>query len=72
MAAAAPILCIEKEKLLRAFVGAVSTCNRMHTAQVRALSAGEGFAFEEQIAEAATAREQAKYALLDHCLKHGC
>jgi hypothetical protein len=72
MAAPSPTVCIEKMKLMREFVGAVSDYHRMQTAQVRAVTNGEGFLFEEEIAEAAARRERAKYAILEHLQNHGC
>jgi hypothetical protein len=66
------ILCLEKEKLLRAFALAVSELHRMQSAQVAAVIKGEYFPFEEQIAAAAEHREEAKYAIIAHRQTHGC
>jgi hypothetical protein len=73
MADPAPILaCIEKERLMQAFARAVSAHHRMQSAQLAALLRGnENFPFEEQIAEAARERDNAKYAVLAHREEHG-
>jgi len=57
---------------MRAFAKAVSDLNRMHSAQTAAIMRGEDFRFEEQIADAATDRDNAKYAILTHRQEHGC
>lgn len=73
MAAPSPIACIEKEKLLQAFAKAVSDHHRMQSAQLAAVLRGdEEFPFEAEIAAAALARQQAKYAVLAHREQHGC
>jgi len=69
---AAPILCMEKERLRLAFVSAVSEFHRIQTAQVAALASGELFPFEEELAKALQARENAKYALIAHQEQHCC
>ena len=72
MAAPAPFVCNEKERLLRAFAHAVSEHHRMQSAQLAAVMRGEDFLFEEQIAKASARREEAKYAVLIHQQDHGC
>jgi hypothetical protein len=71
-AAPTPVLCIERERLVKAFAKAVSDLNRMHTAQIAAIARNEDFRFEEEIAEADRVRENAKYAILQHREGHGC
>jgi hypothetical protein len=65
-------VCIEKKRLQDAFAWAVSEYNRMNTAQALALMRGEGFRFNEQIAETAQRKDEAKYAVLKHEQDHGC
>ena len=72
MAAACPILCFEKEKLLREFAKAVHDHHKIATAQMNAIINGDGFQFEEELVRAAEDRERAKYAIMAHQLKHGC
>jgi hypothetical protein len=69
---AAPLLCVERERLRIAFVAAVSEFNRIQSAQVAALANGELFPFEDEIATALQQRDNAKYALIAHQEKHGC
>jgi hypothetical protein len=64
--------CSIKQKLLEEFAWAASECNRMQTAQVRALTSGDGFIFEEEINRARERRDEAKYAILAHQADHGC
>ena len=71
-AAKCPILCFEKEKLLREFAHAVQDHHKIATAQMDAVVSGDGFQFEEELVQAAEDRERAKYAILTHELKHGC
>jgi hypothetical protein len=71
-AARSAILCLEKEKLTRAFTWAVSELHRMQSAQVAAVRNGEDFPFQDQIAAAAERREQAKYAIIAQRQTHGC
>jgi hypothetical protein len=71
-AAQSAILCLEREKLTRAFAWAVSELHRMQSAQVAAVRNGEDFPFQEQIAAAAERRELAKYAVIAHRETHGC
>lgn len=63
---------MEKTRLLDEFARAVSEYNRMNTAQVVAVMKGEGRGFQEQIADAARRKDEAKYAILEHEQKHGC
>ena len=73
MAFPALAACIEKEKLMAAFAKAVSDHHRMQSAQLAAVLRGDdGFPFEAEIAAAALARQQAKYAVLAHRETHGC
>ena len=72
MTAPSPILCIQRERLLREYAKAVSEYHRMHSAELAAVLKGEDFPYEEQIAEASLRREQAKYAILAHRSEHGC
>jgi len=44
----------------------------MNSAQVAAVMNGDGFLFNEQIAEATERKERAKYAILAHQDEHGC
>jgi hypothetical protein len=67
-----PLVCIEKQRLLRAFAQAVSEYNRMNTAQVAAVLRGEPVQFQEQIANAGERKDAAKYAILVHEQEHGC
>jgi hypothetical protein len=66
------IACIEKQRLLQEFARAVSEYHRLQSAQVAAVINGEGFLFEEQLADAAIRRDEAKYAVLAHQQAHGC
>jgi hypothetical protein len=66
------VLCIEKERLLKAFAQAVSEHHRMQSAQVAAVLRGQDFPFEEEIARAAARREEAKYNVIAHQTEHGC
>ena len=57
---------------MAAFTQAVSDHHRIQSAQLAALLKGEDFPFEEEIAQAAARREEAKYAVLRHQEDHGC
>ena len=72
MAAPSPIVCLERERLIREFAGAVSDHHRMQSAQLKAVLNGEDFPFEAEIAETGARRENAKYAILAHRRQHGC
>jgi hypothetical protein len=73
VAAPSPIIaCARKQALIRVFLRAVSEYHRMQSAQLAALRNGEDFMFEDEIASAATRRENAKYAILAHTDEHGC
>lgn len=50
----------------------VAELNKLQIAQATAAMAGEDFSLEDQIAEAAMARDNAKYAVLKHREEHGC
>jgi len=65
------LLCLEKQKLLRAFEWAVSEYNRMNTAQVAAMKNGDGPMFTEHIAAAGLRMDRAKYAILKRQEEHG-
>jgi hypothetical protein len=64
--------CAEKQRLLREFTEAVSECHRMQSAQLEALLNEDDIQFEEQIQDANTRRQKAKYAILAHRESHGC
>jgi hypothetical protein len=66
------LLCFEKQRLIRNFEHAVSEYNRMNSAQVLAVRNGEDFPFQDEIAQAAAAKDNAKYAILAHQQEHGC
>jgi len=65
------IACIEKQRLLREFISAVSYYHKIQSAQIESLIQGDSFDFEPEIAEAAERREQAKYAVIAHQQEHG-
>jgi len=67
-----PIVCIERQRLMQEFAKAVSDYHRMQSAQVAAVLKGADFPFEAELAEAASRRENAKYAILAHQQQHGC
>src|SRR5258705_9964824 len=64
-----PILCAEKQRLLKDYADAVSECNRLQSAQVAAGKRGEGFTFEEEIAKAYQWRQNVKDSILGHVEK---
>jgi len=72
MASPAPTLCVRKEELFLAYAKTVADHHRMQSAQLAAVMRGEDFPFEVEIAEAASRRENAKYAILAHQQEHGC
>lgn len=75
MAAPAPIpalACSEKRRLLQEFARAVRAMNRIHAAQLRAVLSGDGFQFQDELADALERKENAKYAVLVHQQEHGC
>ena len=57
---------------MQAFTSAVAEYHRMQSAQVAALTRGDGFLFEIEIAHARDQRDLAKYAILEHQQEHGC
>jgi len=67
-----PVVCFDKERLLREFAAAVSDYHRVQSAQVAAVKKGEDFPFELELAKAAQRRENAKYAIIAHQEQHGC
>ena len=71
-ARSSPILCFEKQRLIKEFERAVADYHRMNSAQVAAVRNGEDFPFTEQIAEAGARKENAKYAVIEHQIEHGC
>jgi len=71
-AARVPLLCFEKEKLIREFARSVSDYHRLQSSQVAAVISGENFPLEDEIAQAGATRERAKLAVIAHQLKHGC
>lgn len=46
--------------------------NRIHAAQLRAVMNGDGFQFQDELADALERKENAKYAVLAHQQEHGC
>ena len=64
--------CIEMWQLMEDYARAVSDYNRMNSAQVAAVLAGEDFQFQEEIAKAGARKDEAKYAILKHHEEHGC
>jgi len=67
-----PILCIEKQRLLKEYTSAVSDWARMHSAHVAALKGGEKDVFDEQLSAASDRVDNAKYAVIAHQEMHGC
>jgi hypothetical protein len=67
-----PVICIQRERLIRVFLRAVGELNRLQIAQAGAALAGDDFSYEPQIAEATRIRDNAKYAVLLHREEHGC
>ena len=69
-----PVLayCEEKQRLIAAYLEAVTAYHDLQNEQIAALVHGEGFENEEGIFRAADRREQAKYAILAHRQDHGC
>jgi hypothetical protein len=67
-----PTVCVEKQRLTKAFIKAVSEYHRMQSAQIAALRNGDGFQFEELLGKARKARDASKRALLQHENEHGC
>ncbi len=61
------IICTAKRRLVDEFVSAVHYYNALHTAQMRAVVAGKGFTYEQEIADAREERDRVKYALLADC-----
>jgi len=72
MATPAPVLCIEKERLIRAFAHAALEYNRLTSIRVAALLKGDQPPPQGAIADAETRKENAKYAVLAHQDEHGC
>ena len=66
------MICLDKRLLTRAYVREVSEWNRIHSAQVRAVTQGQEYMFNQELAAATDRVEQAKYALINHCQTHGC
>lgn len=74
MASSLPeIICIEKQRLIRAFLETVTELNALLVTQSFAMpEASCGVSLEDQIADATIARDNAKYAVLAHREAHGC
>jgi hypothetical protein len=72
MAAPAPILCMEKERLIRAYTDAALEYNHLNSIRIAALIRGEETPPVGQISEAEMRKENSKYAILAHMLDHGC
>jgi hypothetical protein len=54
------------------FTAAVEEYNRLQSDQIKALTAGDGFILETEIAQATERRARTKYAVLEHERAHGC
>jgi hypothetical protein len=72
MASLGRVMCSERERLLRAFAMATLDYNKLYAARVAVLALGEDAPPIDQLAEAETQRDNAKYALLLHQEEHGC
>jgi hypothetical protein len=66
------MMCNERERLLRAFAAATLDYNKLYAARVAVLALGEDAPPIDQLAEAETQRDNAKYALLLHQDEHRC
>ena len=72
MGTAAPILCIEMERLVQSYIRAVAEWSRLHTAQVQALKGGGNYKFTGALVEAAERVETTKHAIVAHRQTHCC
>jgi hypothetical protein len=72
MASPSLSMCSERERLLRAFAEAMLEYNKWYAARVATLALGEDAPPIDQLTEAETQRDNAKYALLLHQEEHGC
>lgn len=72
MAAPVPLICIEKERLFRAFGEASLEYSRLYSARMAALSSGEEAPPIDDLSDAELRKENAKYAILLHQEQHGC
>jgi hypothetical protein len=72
MATPATVLCIEKERLIRAYTDAALEYNHLNSLRVSALIRGEESPPLDEISEAEMRKENAKYAILMHLDEHGC
>jgi hypothetical protein len=72
MAAPAPLICIEKERLFRAFGEASLEFSRLYSARVAALSSGLEPPDIDELSDAELRKDNAKYAILMHQERHGC
>ncbi len=72
MATPAPIVCKEKERLIRAYTDAALEYNHLNSMRVTAVIKGEATPALDLISEAEVRKENAKYAILVHLEEHGC
>ncbi len=72
MAASAPFICIEKERLFRAYGAASLDYSRLSSARVAALANGEEPPSIDELSAAELRKDNAKYAILVHQEGHGC
>jgi hypothetical protein len=66
------LLCIEKERLIRAYTTAAVAYNHLNSVRVDALIRGDDPPPLDKISEAEVSKENAKYAILVHLEEHGC
>ncbi len=70
--ASVPRFCLRKQRLIEKFVKAVQEHGRLRAAQIEALTLGDRFSFERELADAKKRLDRAKYAILEHSGFHGC
>ena len=65
-------LCLDKERLIRAYIRSVTEWNCLHSVQLAALKRGDDYKFTLELTDAAERVQNAKYAILVHRQTHGC
>jgi len=66
------VFCIEKQRLTRAYLQAISEWTRLHRLQLDAVLMGADYTFTKELGAAAYRADEVKYALISHRETHGC
>jgi hypothetical protein len=67
-----PIFCVERQRLVTEYTTAASEHLQALSAQLKAAADGHQFEFEDKIHATRQRKNEAKYAVLKHQVKHGC